>query len=1296
MSSNYVHDIAQDRHGYLWVATRFGVCRFDGTHFKNYFLDQYPSLLRNEVYHACIFEGDSIAFASSKGMFVVYDEERDVFIDKASILPDRKFYEDATGLCATQEGDWYLSASGGIYPITSKHPPIACTDSLKGIYILEFTEDSFGHFWAGTHKGVKVYDKQGNIWTGTDQLSRIEEMINNILEIDSNTLLLCSTLGSIWEARLNGEGELKDVRRMDTPFKNISEIMKDSHGRLWIGTSGNGLWVGTPNKDSFSFTPITPQSIEEKNLMNKITALYEDKSGNIWVGTQNTGLWRICEASGCQTIQSSDIGLPPMTGTSFAETKDGDILFGTDGHGLFKISADLSQTTKFGQQQGLSCANVLSLTPYQGEWIVSSWGGTLSRFDGEKTFKPIPYSGIEKPFQTTKSILCDQDGDIWAGMGGDGVYHKSQGKDWERITLLSDDTTMIHYPDIWINHVCQSSDGTIWIITSRTIWKKDTNGATPIFQDIDKKLDRDPLAFHQGVCDKEGNLFVAASDGVYRFSGKGDCEKLDFLPAGSHVSILEDSDGEMWTSGQNGVIKFSYAKQTYEEIIDGALFPNKEFYTERAVFQDSGRNLWFGTQEGFVMVNSASPKKEIAYMAWSGLQVKGERISVGADILPKSLPYLSVIKLKYDETNFRLTFDVVELSGDMKTETEYRIKELDTNWIYLGKEREIQISHLPYGDYSIEARPIRTSHHTDTAPIVLSILVSPPWWATWWFRGIAILVLIGAVALIFYVRFRRMMEQKRLLQETVKQRTQELDSANRSLTIQKEEIEAQNEALIHSMSEKDQLISIVAHDLKNPMFAIVATLEGFLKKEKHDESDNQVIDTVYHSATTLQNEMIKLLDWATDSQSTMECRFVDVDLKHMVKEVMALLHGMTDEKKISISCKSTLQHYAHVDPRMISTILRNVITNAIKFTPRGKKISIFLEEKDGKALISVTDSGTGMTKAQIEGLLSGTWGNSTLGTDHEKGYGLGFRIIRDFIAQNHGELQINSEEGEGTTISFRLPISDIPLSNTTEMNISGENIDVKINKDLLSGKSILVVDDDPLILLHIKSILEPLVEVFCASNGEEGIRTAQAQVPDLIVSDIEMPQMGGLGMSERLKENPVTSNIPLLFLSARNDTALRLSGLATGAIDYIPKPFEENELLIKICNIITHLQKQQMQALVSTYHDETPSDTVNPLLQQLLDVVKANYENASFSFDDIARALNMSKSTLTRRLKTLTDKSPVEILSEYRLNKARILLNDSQNSVSDVAYKVGFNDPLYFSKKFKDAFGFSPSERKKQ
>ena len=252
-----------------------------------------------------------------------------------------------------------------------------------------------------------------------------------------------------------------------------------------------------------------------------------------------------------------------------------------------------------------------------------------------------------------------------------------------------------------------------------------------------------------------------------------------------------------------------------------------------------------------------------------------------------------------------------------------------------------------------------------------------------------------------------------------------------------------------------------------------------------------------------------------------------------------------------------------------------------------------------------------------------------------------------------------------------------------------QDVELTINKELLSGKSILIVDDDELLLEHITDLLSPYVEVHVAHNGEEGISQAQTYVPDLIISDVEMPKMNGIEMYEKLTGDLLTSNIPLLFLSAKTDDNVRLKGLSIGAIDYIAKPFDDDELLVKICNFLMWHQKIQVTALSKTLEgeEESSSEKINPLLEKIILLVKENYTNPLYSLTEFTQDLGMSKSTLCRRLKAITDKTAMEILTEYRLNMAKNMLADGNMSVSDVAYAVGFNDPLYFSRRFKQFFG---------
>jgi YesN/AraC family two-component response regulator len=260
---------------------------------------------------------------------------------------------------------------------------------------------------------------------------------------------------------------------------------------------------------------------------------------------------------------------------------------------------------------------------------------------------------------------------------------------------------------------------------------------------------------------------------------------------------------------------------------------------------------------------------------------------------------------------------------------------------------------------------------------------------------------------------------------------------------------------------------------------------------------------------------------------------------------------------------------------------------------------------------------------------------------------------------------------------------------------SQQNIFENINKTFFEGKTVLVVDDDTLLLDNIKAMLSSFVTVQTAGNGEEGMELAEKTIPDLIISDIDMPKMNGIDMCKNLALKSTTSNIPVLFLSAKQEMSTKIAGLSAGAIDYIVKPFNEGELLLKTSNFLRMQQLRQIKILAGSLNDSNDNivdEEINPLIQQLLDCIKENYVNPDYSFNDIAKDLGFSKSTLTRRLKSIIDKSPVEILSEYRLHKAKSLLAEGKLSVSEIAYAVGFNDPSYFSRKYKDYFGTSPSK----
>lgn len=1275
LCDNYLHDITQDDDGFIWIATHFGISRFDGLHFKNFHVADYPGMLRNDVYHAFNKGNGEIAFAGSNGSIVVYDKKQDTFIDYSSRVGEGNFYGNITGLYSSKDGHCYLSTALGTFRQNRgthqfERLPYATEPTYKAFI------DAKERFWKCTDDGIQLYALNGDIVATPTTIAQLKR-INNILPLSEKELLLSSSSGDFYHVKFNDSFENVKVENLVTPFKNIAELVVSRDGSVWIGTAGNGLWRMTTKKDGFTYQKIQPSNAD-KESMKKISALYEDRFGNIWIGTQNSGLWKCRLASQTSLYHSSDIGLNNLYCTSFFECDNGDIWIGTDGQGLFLTDSVFSLKYHLSDNNGLTSSNVLSITSLGLQLFFASWGGEIVRTNGNSLkFTKVPFYGIPSPTLSVKYIEVIGNDKLLACTSGDGVYLYENGE-WRVLDL-----TLNGIPDRWTHSALETKDGKIWILTSRTIWHGTIDSMVALLPDMDQNPSHNPMIFYQALEDNEGNLWVASNNGMYKITVEQNykLEPVTFLPKGTYKSLLLDKNGQIWNCGSNGIIKFDPKTERTENIFYGG--EKHDFFVERAIYPKNNEEILFGCENGFYLFNPSSNQDDDSFFVeWAEMYVNNEKTKFNKD---------EKLILPYDKTKLDIRFDMIDFSDYQEIYAEYRVLGLDSVWMKVQNNQTISFSHLPHGEFCLEARFFQGDKMIENETLRLDIEILPAWWATPWFQLLMFLLIVVIVFAIFKFRTRRIERQKHELEETVAERTQKLNEAHEVLLSQKDKIEKQNSSLLSALKDKNQLISIIAHDLKNPMFSIVCGLEHMLKQG--ETINSETTRDIYHSATTLQSEMLQLLDWATEGQYEFAVRPQNVDAQKLIKEVLALLGGLLREKNIKTKVVNHAEHHLFADEKILSTILRNIITNAIKFSPVNGSIVIEILEENGMISIKTTDSGAGIEPDKLEAIMNGT-AKSSLGTNNEMGHGLGFRIIKDYVEKSDGQLFIESKQERGTTVTVVLKTSDVKTENKKKTVLPTAHAQIVIDKKLLEDKSILIIDDDPLILLHLKNLLVPYVQVFTAANGEEGILVAKQQIPDLVISDIDMPGMNGFEMYQKMKDNLHTSNIPLIFLSAHSDLDSRLTALSGGAIDFINKPFDDTELLAKICNIILWLKNTQMQVLINKMNDEKEqnSEKVNPLLEQLMQVVETHYTNPNFSFDDIAQSLGMSKSTLIRRLKSLTDKSPVEILSEYRLNKAKKRLENSSESVSEVAYQVGFNDPLYFSRKFKEAFGISPSK----
>lgn len=1320
LCSNNVHDVVEDKHGFIWLATHHGISRFDGCSFRNYEEAHFPEMKRNDTYHAFVLPNGNITFGGSNFTLYSYDDKEHTFHDISGFAGDKAFNFDITGCSLAQDGECLLSSGMGVFAYDSNRETFEPVCSkFENKKILKISKDFKNRYWLGGYNGVCITDREGNILY--DYRKKIGELINNILHVDSLHILLCSNVGSLWLAKLEEDGDITSIEKVPTPFHSVSAIGKRGDNSILIGTSGDGLWLSTFEKGNFTFNKIIPINKVDATL-SKVSTVYVDSKNRAWISTNDNGVWCMNSIAETKSFSSIELGIPKSVGSAFLPCGKDSMLLCTDGAGLILLDSNNNVLRHWTVNNGLPSNNVLDIEEYnvyiddvqrvkQG-FLVSFWGGNPVYLSAEDwKLHSLNTNTLPTPVNTVKNILRLKDGSYYLSTGGYGVYCL---KDNTLSDVHLDPSLLNGSQDLWTEQSVQLSDGTIRILTSRTIWSNRTGTITPVYPDIALTNSKNPLLFLQCIEDDKGGYFVVANKGVFRFLADDSAyEKLDFLPSGEYFSILRTDDNRIWVSSSCGILAIDYEHRKYEVVFSADGLTGDYFVRKASCVAEDGK-LLFGCKHGFVCVNPKFIHKDATeYLSFSELYVNEQRISFDST---------RKIVLDYGQTHLSLTLDAVNFADPNTYDLRYRIMPVDTIWNKIPATREINIDFLPDGDFNIEVG-VFSPNGDKFRSVSLHLTVLPPWWKSIQF---ALLCIALSIALGFFISNRRvtaLKKRKEELQKAVDEKTLDLKNANIVLENQKKSIEEKNESLLNTIKLKDQLVSVVAHDLKNPMFAIVTTLrrinnfrrpvsESPSEQGKGDET-GRLISEATLEAERIQTEMVKLLQWASNSDERMKCQINNIDLRNLVVDVLSFLQPLCDNKEITLDYSvSKISHNVLADEKMLAVVVRNIVSNAIKFTDRGKSIKVSATEQNDKIVLAVKDEGVGMSPDFINRIKNRENITSSHGTENEKGYGMGLKIVLDFAAKMGATIDFASEAGQGTTVTVTLnaglEIETYAEESASEACAEPHNVcidsvsqQLSVDKSFLEDKTILVVDDDKLLLDNIKAMLSDFVSVQTANNGMEGMDLAEKIVPDLIVSDVDMPNMNGIDMCRQLARNSTTSNIPVLFLSAKKDLSVKIAGLSAGAVDYIVKPFNEGELLLKIFNFLRMQQRRQIKILAGTLDckidgqhegNTVEQNEINPLIQQLLDCIQDNYSNPDYSFNDIARDMGFSKSTLTRRLKSIIDKSPIEILSEYRMHKAKNLLAEGKMSVSEVAYSVGFNDPSYFSRKYKDFFGTQPSK----
>jgi signal transduction histidine kinase/ligand-binding sensor domain-containing protein/DNA-binding response OmpR family regulator len=1134
----------------------------------------------------------------------------------------------------------------------------------------------------------------------------------------------------------------------------VNAIAQDNKGTIWIGTGG-GLSAFLGDRQGFvtaRHDPRIPHSLSR----NQIASLVVDESGLLWAGTVLGGLNKLNplenQFQSYHYNANIDISLADKLVYSFCET--GELVWIGTSNGLSLFDPVRNQF------QPLT-GRLSELDRLKGYWVTTLltasdstiWVGTLGglfrvapetmspgsepNYRLERFPENVPQSN-KLGSSRIRALYQDRQGDIWIGTAGDGLYRFS--------VRSGGEMTLSHFlKEAWIRTIFEDGDGEIWLGTEGT-GLYSYNRHTHSFSHYENST-QDTTTLSQNVVnsiyqDASGLIWIATyGGGLNRFNNlTGKFERFDEatgLPNNILYGILPDGQGNLWLSSNKGLSEFDPRSKLVRnfDVEDG--LQSNEFNTGAFFKSRHNGELYFGGVDGFtrfhpdnLQQNAFVPPVLITEMKKFDNPVHLENLDEAA------------LRLAHDENFVSFEFAALDYANPQKAQYAYRLDGLDKDWTHCGPRRYTSYANLAPGDYVFRVKGSNSDGIWNEAGASIRITVIPPWWQTVRFR---LLVISGSMALafaLFRLRVRRLKLQKSRLEKLVSERTSDLEKRTTELETQrrlaeqaKNVIAKQAEKLRELDRVKSRFFANISHEFRTPLTLILGPTEEAIA-DGHDEKSKTVFRNVRRNAKRLLVLINQLLELAKIESGKMKLDLKQADIVAFVRGTFTGFQQLAEQKQIQLYFSSEVERCEfYFDRDKIEKIVHNLLSNAIKFTPANGKVHVKLAAQTGQTpqaptsddaassaaapglfILTVTDTGIGIATNRLLRIFDRFYQADASGTREHEGTGIGLSLTKELVELHCGTIQAASSQGKGTAFVITLPM-DFNNSRRPEVREGRKSQESDYRsmptgrvhtpgwiKGTRSGTSsntkplLLVVEDNLELRDYVKECMADSYRVIEAANGSAGVEQAMQNVPDLIISDIMMPQMNGMDLCGILKADTRTCHIPIILLTAKADQDDKLDGLRGGADDYVTKPFTVAEIQVRVANLIEQRRKlrhyfSQRVLLKPDDGDELSLD--DAFLQKVRKITVENMEDPDFSVEALARELAVSRMQLHRKLKALTGQTCTEFIRTLRLLRAKQLLQQGRGSVTEIAFEVGFNHLSYFSKCFRTHYGHLPSEEAK-
>lgn len=1335
LSNNRINWIHKDANGFMWFGTYSGLNRYDGFKFKifRHDVNNPHSLMANYIYN--MYDGpDGKMWVFTHNGISIYNSITETFIN--DIAPELARYHVTTNQLTAIKKDndgnfWFLTNNQGIYRF---HPSTGVTDFystsikdgpvLHSNYVTDVVESKNRLIWLMYNDGViDELDPGANKIIFRDfavnKSNNAKPENYEVMFGRDNNMWIHATSSTIGVYCYNSESKKLIHFCKENPDANLNSdviysIVQGDDNNIWIGTDHGG--INLVDMDTHKIAYLLNSSDDEKSISGNSDVLYKDNTGIIWCGSFKQGISYyhkgIFQFPLVRHYLSNSASLPYEDVNCFLEDADGNLWIGTNGGGIIFYNKATKKYTQYkhdpADPNSLSNDVVIALfIDHEKNFWIGTYFGGLERMEGGKFVHYRHKDNVPGSISDDRiySIMEDSQLNLWVGTfaGGLNIYDRKTQSFTHPVYPMSSDYTSTIFED---------NDKNIWIGRDKGIdvISKDRRSVRHYLNDpknSNSLISSDVNCIFQ---DKSGLFWIGTKEGISILDVKtGKFTNFDEdkgLPNNNVWSILEDKNGLIWISTANGLANIDLIKtgsgynfeiRRYDEF-DG--LQGKE-YNAYAAYKTRDGEMIFGGGHGFNIFRPESihNNQKMPELLFTDFQLFNKSVKVGDTIenrvvLDKSITYMKSLTLNHDQNVFSIEFAVCDYFNPDKITYQYQLENFDKGWLTAPRElRKATYTNLDAGDYTFKVRASNTNEPGSVRMITLHIEILPPFWKSTWAYVLYFILVIG---LLLYIRHRGIENIKREFE--IKQ-----DKLEAEQKIAKEREEARRMHELDLM--KIKFFTNVSHEFRTPLSLIVSPIDNLIKNNTQPEQQQQLA-MIKRNGKRLLNLVNQLLDFRKMEFKELKLNLTRGDIIRFIKDVCSSFADLADQNHIGYLFDSEVDSLTtRFDHDKIERVLFNLLSNSFKFTPPGGHISVFItlnEKRQDNELqmleIKVMDTGIGIPKEKQEKIFERFFQDNLPEGLLNQGSGIGLSISKEFIKMHDGDIFVESEPGNGSCFTIRIPVG-IDSNKAFPEVVKTRHVEIAKQEEhiLDSAKKpvVLLIEDNDDLRFYLKDNLKQAFNIIEAVNGKDGWQKTLALHPNLIVSDVSMPEMNGLELCGKIRHDERTAHIPIILLTALTEEEDQLAGTAKGANDYITKPFNFEILLSKINGLLlmqqTLKKTYQKQVDIKAQDLEIVSED-QKFLKNTLNCIEKNITNPNFSVEELSRQMSLSRVSLYKRLLTLTGKTPVDCIRTIRLKRAVQLLEKSKLSIASVAYEVGFNNPTYFSKVFKEEYGTLPSE----